>query len=61
MVSVVQPLVTSRFTESDFKKNSVLNSNVTIELINSRMLGSIKHNKRKIKNSKARSHRSKKY
>ena len=59
VIRVAEPLHTSKFTNADKVKGTVLNANVTVS--QGRISRSVKGNVVKRKNSRVRAHRSKKY
>lgn len=61
MINIAEPLLTARFTEADFSKDTVLNTNVTVAQVSSRMSRSVKESVGKRKNGRAKAHRSTKY
>lgn len=61
MITVAEPLVTSRFKDSDFKKDTVLNANVTVEMVGKRIEKSVTGNLNKRRNSRVRACKATKY
>lgn len=61
MIDITEPLVTSRFKVTDFKRSCVLNSNATFEALNGRVTNRRKNGYSKKSNSSMRSKKLKKF
>jgi len=61
MVNIAKPLITSRFSATDFKKCCVLNSDVTYSTLNSEISRTTKTGGSKKTHTLMRSKKSKKY
>lgn len=61
MIRVAEPLTTSKFVDADFDRDTILNTNVSVAQVKSRLSEVVKNNAGKRKSSNAKAQRASKY